>query len=127
MAVATAVPGSTAAAHPILGECLAGLDPAVHGEIAAQLVRQQSSLEMFASGTFAPQAVMQAHASLLTNKHAEGYPGRRYCGGYEHVDAIAQRAINRLTDTIGLDALRARVAVLSRRFLFDPNLAEANL
>ncbi|HEY5853261.1 MAG TPA: serine hydroxymethyltransferase [Aldersonia sp.] len=89
------------AANPVLGQSLAELDPAVHSAIAAELDRQQGTLEMIASENFAPLAVMQAQGSVLTNKYAEGYPGRRYYGGCEHVDVVEQLAIDRLTELFG--------------------------
>jgi glycine hydroxymethyltransferase len=89
------------AANSILGESLAELDPDVHRAIANELIRQQSTLEMIASENFAPLAVMEAQGSVLTNKYAEGYPGRRYYGGCEHVDVTEQLAIDRLTSLFG--------------------------
>jgi len=75
---------------------LAQADPEVDQAIAQELIRQQSTLEMIASENFAPTAVMEAQGSVLTNKYAEGYPGKRYYGGCEHVDVIEQLAIDRL-------------------------------
>jgi glycine hydroxymethyltransferase len=83
---------------------LAGLDPEVHDAIAAELVRQQSTLEMIASENFAPTAVMQAQGSVLTNKYAEGLPGKRYYGGCEHVDVIERLAIARVLELFGAEA-----------------------
>ncbi|WP_283160257.1 MULTISPECIES: serine hydroxymethyltransferase [unclassified Pseudonocardia] len=76
-------------------------DPEVRAAVAAELGRQRRTLEMIASENFAPQAVMEAQGSVLTNKYAEGYPGRRYYGGCEHVDVIEQLAIDRLTELFG--------------------------
>src|SRR5690242_10016148 len=87
---------ATAASDRVLDRPLADTDPQVSAAISAELVRQQSTLEMIASENFAPVAVMQAQGSVLTNKYAEGYPGRRYYGGCEHVDVIEQLAIDRL-------------------------------
>jgi glycine hydroxymethyltransferase len=67
-------------------------------------VRQQTTLEMIASENFAPLAVMQAQGSVLTNKYAEGYPGRRYYGGCEHVDVVEQLAIDRVKGLFGAEA-----------------------
>ncbi|OMH31640.1 serine hydroxymethyltransferase [Tersicoccus sp. Bi-70] len=75
---------------------MATLDPEVAAAIDAELIRQQSTLEMIASENFAPAAVMAAQGSVLTNKYAEGYPGRRYYGGCENVDVIENLAIDRL-------------------------------
>ncbi|MCW2768338.1 MAG: glyA [Nocardioides sp.] len=83
---------------------LAAFDPDVHRAITAELHRQQSTLEMIASENFAPVAVMQAQGSVLTNKYAEGYPGRRYYGGCEHVDVIEQLAIDRVKALFGAKA-----------------------
>lgn len=80
---------------------LAEVDLDVHRGIEAELRRQQSTLEMIASENFAPVSVMQAQGSVLTNKYAEGYPGRRYYGGCEHVDVIEQLAIDRLKTLFG--------------------------
>ncbi|MBG6095197.1 serine hydroxymethyltransferase [Nocardioides luteus] len=80
----------------VLTASLADLDPEVREQIDAELSRQQNTLEMIASENFAPAAVMEAQGSVLTNKYAEGYPGRRYYGGCEHVDVIEQLAIDRL-------------------------------
>ncbi len=83
---------------------LADLDPDVHAAITAELRRQQSTLEMIASENFAPSAVMEAQGSVLTNKYAEGYPGRRYYGGCEHVDVVEQLAIDRVKALFGAEA-----------------------
>ncbi len=80
------------------------VDPEIHGAITAELRRQQSTLEMIASENFAPSAVMQAQGSVLTNKYAEGYPGRRYYGGCEHVDVVEQLAIDRVKTLFGAEA-----------------------
>ena len=80
---------------------LAQADPEVDQAIAQELIRQQSTLEMIASENFAPTAVMEAQGSVLTNKYAEGYPGKRYYGGCEHVDVIEQLAIDRLKSLFG--------------------------
>ncbi|MFG6195590.1 serine hydroxymethyltransferase [Nonomuraea sp. JJY05] len=80
------------------------VDPEVHALIGAELARQRSTLEMIASENFAPAAVMAAQGSVLTNKYAEGYPGRRYYGGCEHVDVIEQIAIDRIKALFGAEA-----------------------
>src|SRR5690242_14441852 len=80
---------------------LAELDPEVHEALAAELHRQQSTLEMIASENFAPTAVMEAQGSVATNKYAEGYPGRRYYGGCEHVDVTERLAIERVKSLFG--------------------------
>ncbi|WP_460071601.1 serine hydroxymethyltransferase [Streptomyces sp. YKOK-I1] len=79
------------------------LDPEIAAAVDAELHRQQSTLEMIASENFAPLAVMEAQGSVLTNKYAEGYPGRRYYGGCEHVDVAEQIAIDRIKDLFGAE------------------------
>jgi glycine hydroxymethyltransferase len=76
-------------------------DPDVAQLIDRELRRQRHGLEMIASENHAPLAVLQAQGSVLTNKYAEGYPGRRYYGGCEHVDAIEQLAIDRVKALFG--------------------------
>ncbi|MCR3720149.1 MULTISPECIES: serine hydroxymethyltransferase [Prauserella salsuginis group] len=82
---------------------LSAVDPEVATAVGAELGRQQNTLEMIASENFAPQAVLQAQGSVLTNKYAEGYPGKRYYGGCEHVDVVEQVAIDRVKDLFGAD------------------------
>ncbi|MWA13760.1 serine hydroxymethyltransferase [Streptomyces sp. BA2] len=82
----------------LLNTPLHELDPDVAAAVDAELHRQQSTLEMIASENFAPVAVMEAQGTVLTNKYAEGYPGRRYYGGCEHVDVTEQIAIDRIKD-----------------------------
>jgi glycine hydroxymethyltransferase len=76
-------------------ESLPGRDPEVHEAIAAELNRQNDSLELIASENFTSLAVLEAMGSVLTNKYAEGYPGRRYYGGCEFVDIVENLAIER--------------------------------
>ncbi|MGN6137179.1 MAG: serine hydroxymethyltransferase [Aureliella sp.] len=83
---------------------LASQDPAVAAAIEAEYVRQQDGLEMIASENYTSPAVMQAVGSVLTNKYAEGYPGRRYYGGCEHVDTIERLAIERVCQLFGAEA-----------------------
>lgn len=87
----------------LLTRPLVETDPDVHAAIASELRRQQETLEMIASENFAPTAVMEAQGSVLTNKYAEGYPGRRYYGGCEHVDVIEQLAIDRIKALFGAE------------------------
>ncbi|AEW96658.1 MULTISPECIES: serine hydroxymethyltransferase [Streptomycetaceae] len=88
----------------LLNSSLHELDPEVAAAVDAELHRQQSTLEMIASENFAPVAVMEAQGSVLTNKYAEGYPGRRYYGGCEHVDVTEQIAIDRVKELFGAEA-----------------------
>ena len=90
-----------ATAWPGLNAGLAEADPEVAEQIANELHRQQSTLEMIASENFASVAAMEAQGSVLTNKYAEGYPGRRYYGGCEFVDVIEQLAIDRIKALFG--------------------------
>ena len=82
---------------------LAEVDPAIAEVLRRELHRQQSTLEMIASENFVPQAVLEATGSVLTNKYAEGYPGRRYYGGCEEVDVAEQLAIDRATELFGAE------------------------
>src|SRR5215216_34223 len=82
---------------------LADVDPEVAEAIQGELRRQQRTLEMIASENFVPQAVLECQGSVLTNKYAEGYPGRRYYGGCEHVDVIEQLAIDRAKALFGAE------------------------
>ncbi len=82
---------------------LAEVDPEIAGVLGAELRRQQRTLEMIASENFVPQAVLEAVGSVLTNKYAEGYPGRRYYGGCEEVDVAEQLAIDRAKALFGAD------------------------
>jgi glycine hydroxymethyltransferase len=78
-------------------------DPAVWSAIAAEQTRQAEGLEMIASENFTSPAVMQAVGSVLTNKYAEGYPGRRYYGGCEFVDKVEDLARDRAKELFGAD------------------------
>jgi glycine hydroxymethyltransferase len=82
---------------------LADVDPEVAAAMDAELGRQRNTLEMIASENFVPAAVLEAQGSVLTNKYAEGYPGRRYYGGCEHVDVIEQLAIDRAKALFGAE------------------------
>jgi glycine hydroxymethyltransferase len=82
---------------------LAEVDPEVAEAIGRELERQQRTLEMIASENFVPEAVLECQGSVLTNKYAEGYPGKRYYGGCEHVDVIEQLAIDRAKALFGAE------------------------
>jgi glycine hydroxymethyltransferase len=82
---------------------LAEVDPAIATVLERELHRQQSTLEMIASENFVPQAVLDVVGSVLTNKYAEGYPGRRYYGGCEEVDVAEQLAIDRAKELFGAE------------------------
>ncbi len=82
---------------------LAEVDPEIAEVLAKELDRQQRTLEMIASENFVPQAVLDAQGSVLTNKYAEGYPGKRYYGGCEWVDIAEQLAIDRAKALFGAE------------------------
>jgi glycine hydroxymethyltransferase len=82
---------------------LADVDPEVADALDAELDRQRRTLEMIASENFVPQAILECQGSVLTNKYAEGYPGRRYYGGCEHVDVVEQLAIDRAKSLFGAE------------------------
>ncbi|PRX47153.1 serine hydroxymethyltransferase [Prauserella shujinwangii] len=82
---------------------LSTVDPEVAEAVAAELHRQQATLEMIASENFAPVGVLEAQGSVLTNKYAEGYPGKRYYGGCEHVDVVENLAIERAKRLFGAE------------------------
>ncbi|MBB1254971.1 serine hydroxymethyltransferase [Streptomyces alkaliterrae] len=88
----------------LLNSSLHEVDPDVAAAVDAELHRQQSTLEMIASENFAPVASLQAQGSVLTNKYAEGYPGRRYYGGCEHVDVVETIARDRIKALFGAEA-----------------------
>ena len=66
-------------------------DPELYGSIKKELLRQQEEIELIASENIASRAVMEAQGSIMTNKYAEGYPGKRYYGGCEYVDLVYRR------------------------------------
>jgi glycine hydroxymethyltransferase len=80
---------------------LAETDPALADALAAELHRQQDGIELIASENIVSAAVLEAQGSVLTNKYAEGYPGRRYYGGCVHVDVVEQLAIDRAKQLFG--------------------------
>jgi glycine hydroxymethyltransferase len=79
------------------------VDPEIAQVLEDEARRQETTLEMIASENFAPQAILECQGSVLTNKYAEGYPGRRYYGGCEHVDVAEQLAIDRAQALFGAD------------------------
>ena len=82
---------------------LAEADPDVFGGIQGELKRQQTQIELIASENIVSRAVLEAQGSVLTNKYAEGYPGKRYYGGCEYVDVAEQLASDRLKQLFGAD------------------------
>lgn len=87
----------------VLNQNIADLDPEIAAVLDGELARQQGTLEMIASENFVPLAVLQAQGSVLTNKYAEGYPGRRYYGGCEQVDIAETIAIERAKSLFGAE------------------------
>ena len=85
------------------GSRIAQVDPQIFAAITAEEHRQRNNIELIASENFASPAVMEAQGSLLTNKYAEGYPGRRWYGGCENVDVVEQLATERAKQIFGAD------------------------
>ena len=88
-------------ADAFFADDLATADPALFGSIADELGRQRHEIELIASENIASRAVMEAQGSVMTNKYAEGYPGRRYYGGCQFVDRAEELAIERVTKLYG--------------------------
>ncbi|KAB2490639.1 serine hydroxymethyltransferase [Priestia endophytica] len=84
-------------------EKLSKQDPKIYNAIQDELSRQRSKIELIASENFVSEAVMEAQGSVLTNKYAEGYPGRRYYGGCEHVDVVEDIARDRVKELFGAE------------------------
>src|SRR5436305_3350633 len=82
---------------------LADVDPEIAEVLALELERQQQTLEMIASENFVPLSILECQGSVLTNKYAEGYPGRRYYGGCEYIDVAEQLAIDRAKSVFGAE------------------------
>ena len=82
---------------------IAGFDDELKAAMDAEYVRQESHIELIASENYASPRVLEAQGSVLTNKYAEGYPGKRYYGGCEHVDVVEQLAIDRAKELFGAD------------------------
>jgi Glycine/serine hydroxymethyltransferase len=85
-------------------QTLAKTDPALWDAIQAENKRQEDHIELIASENYTSPAVLEAQGSQLTNKYAEGYPGKRYYGGCEYVDVAEQLAIDRLKQIYGAEA-----------------------
>ncbi|MFW3615248.1 serine hydroxymethyltransferase [Billgrantia antri] len=82
---------------------LASFDSQIAAAIAEEVARQEAHVELIASENYASRAVMEAQGTQLTNKYAEGYPGKRYYGGCEHVDVVEKLAIERACSLFGAD------------------------
>src|SRR4051794_33081016 len=86
-----------------MASALEQVDPEIWRVVRAEAERQQHNLELIASENVVSRAVLEAQGSILTNKYAEGYPGRRYYGGCEHVDVAEQLAIDRAKALFGAE------------------------
>jgi len=82
---------------------IAGFDPEIHNAIEGERKRQEEHIELIASENYTSPRVMEAQGTVLTNKYAEGYPGKRYYGGCEHVDVVETVAIERAKKLFGAD------------------------
>src|SRR5882757_6317973 len=82
---------------------IASFDPALARALDGERVRQEEHIELIASENYASPRVLEAQGSVLTNKYAEGYPGKRYYGGCEYVDIVEQLAIDRVKRLFGAD------------------------
>ncbi len=109
-------------------ENLARTDPEVADAVRKETIRQGRQLELIASENFVSEAVLEALGTVLTNKYAEGYPGKRYYGGCEHVDVVESLAIARAKQLFGCRP-RQRAAALrgpgQHRRLHDRGQARA--
>ncbi|WP_374224856.1 serine hydroxymethyltransferase [Paenarthrobacter sp. DKR-5] len=94
---------NTVSANTVTNLPLSEVDPEIAAVLDQELGRQRNTLEMIASENFAPRAVLEAQGSVLTNKYAEGYPGRRYYGGCEYVDIAENLAIDRVKALFGAE------------------------
>lgn len=105
----------------LLIQSISEVDPEIAAVLDRELARQRGTLEMIASENFVPRAVLQAQGSVLTNKYAEGYPGRRYYGGCEAVDVAEDLARDRAKEVFSAEfanvqphsGAQANAAVLS--------------
>src|SRR6185295_17103702 len=89
--------------EPVSASALARVDPEIDAAIRGETERQQLNLELIASENIVSEAVLEAQGSVLTNKYAEGYPGRRYYGGCAFVDVVENLAIARARELFGAE------------------------
>src|SRR3989475_7047851 len=106
--------GSTSSAGP--GGGLRCVDPEIFDAIAAEEKRQRENIELIASENFTSRAVMEAQGSVLTNKYAEGYPRKRWYGGFGNIDVAAQLGIDRPKRIFGAEHMNVQ----------PPNAGHAN-
>jgi glycine hydroxymethyltransferase len=95
------VQSGSGSSHAAYGEALRRVDPEIFDVVTAEQTRQRENIELIASENFTSRAVMEAQGSVLTNKYAEGYPGKRWYGGCENVDVAEQLAIDRAKRLFG--------------------------
>jgi len=101
MTMSSPAPAAFAPGDEFFGADLASADPEVFSAIGKELGRQQHEIELIASENIVSKAVLEAQGSILTNKYAEGYPGKRYYGGCEYVDIVETLAIERAKQLFG--------------------------
>src|ERR1700694_3302570 len=101
LAISSVHPLPAARDAGFFGDALLAADPEVAAAIAGELERQQTQIELIASENIVSRAVLEAQGSVLTNKYAEGYPGRRYYGGCGFVDIAERLAIERAKQLFG--------------------------
>jgi glycine hydroxymethyltransferase len=101
--VTDVLPTPTTSSSGVTDRPLSEVDPEIAAVLDAELGRQRDTLEMIASENFAPRSVLEAQGSVLTNKYAEGYPGKRYYGGCEHVDVAEELARTRAKELFGAE------------------------
>ncbi len=94
--------GDTTSMNDFFTRTIETSDPELFAPMQQELIRQQNQIELIASENIVSSAVLEAQGSVLTNKYAEGYPGRRYYGGCEHVDVVENLARNRAKDLFGV-------------------------
>src|SRR3989337_92484 len=87
----------------MLGPYTEVVDSEVQEALDGELERQRTTIELIASENFASPAVLAAQGSVMTNKYAEGYPGKRYYGGCQYMDVVEQLAIDRAKELFGAD------------------------
>src|SRR5450759_991003 len=99
---------ATSTTTPSIWRTRAETDPEIAAAIRDELHRQNSGLELIASENFVSRAVLEAAGSVMTNKYAEGYPGRRYYGGCEYVDVVERLAIERAREIFGAEHINVQ-------------------
>src|ERR687894_2011467 len=98
-----AMPNPRSGGAQMLGPYTEVVDSAVQEALDGELERQRTTIELIASENFASPAVLAAQGSVMTNKYAEGYPGKRYYGGCQYMDVVEQLAIDRAKELFGAE------------------------